>query len=330
MRLHAPRCATLGLAVTMSLVERSAVGPLTSLASRVEAPRLVSEADAQRTAVKRLPRFLSEADIADVHAAAATARASAEAAGFVASATYERQVREGGRTVWLNHRLRELLPELHSRMMAAAVAADRELWGGVLDDRAALALRSSEYHRVEHSAAAEENIPMPTHADHGSLVTIDLLLSDASDFEGGEFQTLEPDGSHLTHRFERGDALLLLSHKWHSVTALTAGKRNVLVSEIWEGLPRRCPQRCDQPWLPCMCRHARTAMYARADPAAACSVGGPSDAERLLTAGRDYWKEEAAAAEEARRQAEASESLLDWARRVKGRTSEGVKLRPGE
>ena len=33
-------------------------------------------------------------------------------------------MREGGRTVWLNHRLRELLPELHSRMMAAAVAAD--------------------------------------------------------------------------------------------------------------------------------------------------------------------------------------------------------------
>jgi hypothetical protein len=127
---------------------RAGCEPLLSLTQRMESPRLVSEAVAQRTKVAHLPRFLSDTDIEAIHAVAETARAEAEAAGFKVSATYERQVREGARTVWLNHRLAEQLPELHARMLSAARAADEELWGGVLRDREALALRSSEYHTV--------------------------------------------------------------------------------------------------------------------------------------------------------------------------------------
>ena len=147
--------------------------PPMSVTQKMEAPRLVSEADAQRTVVRHLPGFLSEADLESIHVAAETCRAAAAAAGFKVSSTYERQVREGGRTVWLNHRVLELLPELHARMMGAAQAASRELWGGVLDDRIALHLRSSEFHTVIHDAEdSGRNIPMPVHADYGSLVTI--------------------------------------------------------------------------------------------------------------------------------------------------------------
>ena len=273
---------------------RSATKPPMSLRQRVEDPQLVSEADAQRTSVKRLPRFLSDADIESIHAAADTARAEAEAAGFKVSATYERQVREGGRTVWLNHRVLALLPGLHGRMMAAAKAADRELWGGVLDNRLALNLRSSEYHLVTHDAAdASRNIPMPVHADYGSLITINLMLSDISEYEGGVFQTLEPGGSLLAHTFERGDALVLLSHKWHAVSQLEAGRRNILVSEIWEGLPRRCPQRCDQPWLPCLCRMTEDGVHVSgAEARGVCWRDGLTDAERLLVNGRAFWEQQ--------------------------------------
>ena len=80
------------------------------------------------------------------------------------------------------------------------------------------------------------------------------MLSDTSDFEGGVLSTLEPDGSMIEHTFERGDALIFPSHKYHCVTPVTAGRRNVLVCELWEGLPRRCPQRCSDPWGPCYCK----------------------------------------------------------------------------
>jgi hypothetical protein len=97
--------------VPTSPPERSMAKPPMSVMQKMEAPRLVSEADAQRTVVRRMPGFLSEADLESIHLAAETCRAAAASAGFKVSSTYERQVREGGRTVWLNHRVLELLPE---------------------------------------------------------------------------------------------------------------------------------------------------------------------------------------------------------------------------
>jgi hypothetical protein len=48
---------------------------------------------------------------------------------------------------------------------------------------------------------------------------MDLMLSSTSDFEGGVFCTLEPDGSLTNHTFERGDLLIFLSHKYASTTS---------------------------------------------------------------------------------------------------------------
>jgi hypothetical protein len=176
------------------------------------------------------------------------------------------------------------------------------------------------------------NIAMPTHCDYGSLVTIDLMLSDTSEFDGGMFETLEPDGTLLAHPFERGDALVLLSHKWHSVTPLRRGRRNILVSEIWEGLPRRCAQRCDQPWMPCLCGFEK--LYA-ADSMerGMCWRGGLTDAERLLVNGRAFWEAEATKGGQSQPEKpveEESESLLEWAKRVKEAKSAAEPTRPGE
>ena len=203
-------------------------------------------------------------------------------------ATRDRQLREGGRTVHINHHLAEMMPALHDRLLRAAREADRDHWRGaadadrpdvgVLDDRAMVALRSAEYHDVR--GKAESALPMHLHGDYGSLVTIDLMLSHSSEYEGGVLQTMEADGNLLDHTFEQGDALIFLSHKEHGVTPVTSGRHKIVVCELWEGLPRRCPQRCDQPWYPCHCKYRPLALYSspRSSP---WPPNGPTDMEKL-------------------------------------------------
>ena len=72
------------------------------------------------------------------------------------------------------------------------------------------------------------------------------MLSDATAFDGGTFQTSEPDYLR-SHAFEKGDLLLFLSHKYHCVKPVVRGVRHVLVAELWEGDEREpADGRCDQ------------------------------------------------------------------------------------
>lgn len=211
-------------------------------------PRLVSIPDAQRSDVVRVPQFLSDAEIASLHS---TAEAVAEDVE-----THDLHRRQGAPertwfTIFINHKLKELLPALHARMLQAAKTADDENWHVLDDDRYELNIRCAEYHRVMPGGG----IPMKKHHDFGSLLTMDLMLSDpvGGDFRGGTFQTLEVDGELKSHSFERGDLLIFLSHKYHCVNPVSEGKRVVLVCELWEGLPRRCAKRCNEPWGACIC-----------------------------------------------------------------------------
>jgi hypothetical protein len=95
------------------------------------------------------------------------------------------------------------------------------------------------------------SLPYPKHYDIGSLITIDIMLQEPT--EGAQFQTLElsddgkaPTQYLKTHPFSAGDALVFVSHKYHSVTRLEAGNRKVLVVEFWHGLQRKCGHRCDK------------------------------------------------------------------------------------
>ena len=66
-----------------------------------------------------------------------------------------------------------------------------------------------------HRLAPGKDVLHRGHYDHGSVLTIDVMLSDpAKDFSGGRFQTVEADGSVRTHPFNQcGDALVFVSHK---------------------------------------------------------------------------------------------------------------------
>ena len=91
-------------------------------------------------------------------------------------------------------------------------------------------IRVVEYHQMDKHGA----LPDPKHYDLNSLITMDIMLSDNESFEGGNFQTYEVDGTLKRHTFEQGDALILVSHKYHCVSSVTAGQRTVMVLEFIE------------------------------------------------------------------------------------------------
>jgi tetratricopeptide (TPR) repeat protein len=201
-----------------------------------EAPDLVPVEEAQRSSVVRVRGFLDDAGIDELLAAAAAVEAEVGAV--------ERASRGGGwSTVYMNDKFRRRLPLLHERIFREARAADEAHWGGVLRDRRALNLRCAEAHAVTPPGS----LAYERHYDQGSLVTVDVMLSDAAAFEGGQFSTLEEDDVLKNHAFEKGDLLLFLSHKYHCVAPVDAGERRVFVAEIWEGEARDCAGRCVQP-----------------------------------------------------------------------------------
>ena len=106
-------------------------------------------------------------------------------------------------------------------------------------------VRVIEYHEYSQGG----NLKEPEHYDEGSLITIDVRLSHPGDFEGGEFRTLECNGEMRSWPLaEVGDALLFLSHKYHSVSPVQSGKRNVLIMETWLGQECTRSHRCAQPF----------------------------------------------------------------------------------
>ncbi|CAE7405792.1 unnamed protein product [Symbiodinium sp. CCMP2592] len=127
-------------------------------------------------------------------------------------------------------------PELVSRIRALAAKVNcEEGWSMPVEEGN---LRCIEHHEYLNGGGLADH----HHRDTGSLVTIDLMLSEAS--SGGEFCTLEADGLLREHDFHRGDAIVFPSHKPHSVGQITSGRRSVLIVEIWPGLPRSCAHRC--------------------------------------------------------------------------------------
>ena len=142
------------------------------------------------------------------------------------------------------------LPSLRRKLVAAMRAVDATHWN--LFRRRAVAPRVIEFHRYTQRGAgadsdgAARRLLDAHHCDLGSLVTMDVMLSSASEFEGGIFQTMGVDGNYATHSdFERGDALFFLSHKAHSVSPIVRGERRVLIVEMWEGREKHCDVRCD-------------------------------------------------------------------------------------
>lgn len=132
-----------------------------------------------------------------------------------------------------NHLLQTHLPAVARKLAAAARSVDAgEQWNatcGMSD--AQVGIRCAEVHTQTRGGG----LPDPQHRDHGSLITVDVMLSDSAAFEGGEFATYGPTGEKVHHAFERGTGLVFLSLKRHGVEPVLSGVRKVLVLEFWQG-----------------------------------------------------------------------------------------------
>ena len=95
-------------------------------------------------------------------------------------------------------------------------------------------VRSLSIRNVEHwHYDVGGHLDNDTHHDGGSIVTIVCALD--GDYDGGVFRTFEEDGTHLEHPMEAGDCVCFVSHKYHNVTPVKAGRRRVMVIELWQG-----------------------------------------------------------------------------------------------
>ena len=88
-----------------------------------------------------------------------------------------------------------------------------------------------------HDYTTGGEVSSAKHLDEGSLVTITVMLTERSAFQGGAFCETLVDGRVVEKApvAERGDAMCFVSHKYHSVQPVTGGNRKTLVVEIWEG-----------------------------------------------------------------------------------------------
>ena len=141
----------------------------------------------------------------------------------------------------------ERLPKISRKLRALGEAAAGELYD---KPQHGLSTRVVELHR----STVGGGLPELDHYDLGSIITVDVRLSQAGSYCGGEFRTVEADNSvrgHGANFASPGDALAFVSHKRHHVSEVTLGERQVLVVEYWKGEPRTCAHRCTQRSGPC-------------------------------------------------------------------------------
>ena len=197
--------------------------------------------EAQRTRVVRVPSLLDVGEVALLLAL----REQVQASDAQATLTFQDDVnlsqRGNWETVYIHSQgaFRARLPEVHAKLCAAVRAADAsEGWSLLSGDFNA---RTCEVHTVADGGT----LPEPKHYDSGSLVTIDVMLAQPGEFDGGTFRTLEADDQFLRYpEFVCGDAMIFVSHKYHGVEPVTRGVRRVCVTEFWSGEERTCPHRC--------------------------------------------------------------------------------------
>mmetsp|Transcript_22939 Transcript_22939/g.36553 ORF Transcript_22939/g.36553 Transcript_22939/m.36553 type:complete len:232 (-) Transcript_22939:1176-1871(-) len=136
-----------------------------------------------------------------------------------------------------------VLQDFVGQLVQLAFKADLEGEWGLLEGKEFgkdVFIRNIELHTYEING----RLPQKHHNDTGSLVTVDAMLNDS--FKGGEFLTLEGDGTLEQHVFCKGDVCAFPSHKYHCVNPILSGTRHVMVIELWSGPERQCGHRCSQ------------------------------------------------------------------------------------
>ncbi len=195
-------------------------------------------ANAQRTQVVRLEKFLSLEEIEMIHSVAKAKLASNAAdSGALEAHT------DSWKVLYLqsDDTFRQKLPALRQRILDAVRQVDKDNWR-LFDNVDHVNIRVVEYHHMDEYGELAD----PKHYDLNSLLTMDIMLSEEGSFEGGHLQTEEVDGTLKKHEFLQGDALIFVSHKYHCVDRVRSGRRNVMVLEFWYGPERQCAHRCER------------------------------------------------------------------------------------
>ena len=178
----------------------------------------------------RVPQLLGEVEISAVLQMAATLPHATAVPGAARQTCY----------LSANDLFGRMAPAIRAKLLEAVRTVDAKHWQLLAHRR--VAPRCVECHRL----APGKDVLHTGHYDHGSVLTVDVMLSRPRlDFRGGRFQTLEADGRVTSHVLERGDALVFVSHKPHFVERVESGERRVLIMELWEGEERTCPHRCE-------------------------------------------------------------------------------------
>lgn len=215
-------------------------------------PRLNLE-ESQSFGAVRKPLLLSAEEIDSVHDLAARV---GPRCGFRARKDADGACRWSTRYLSTDRQFQDQLPALHEKLIQCAMEANADHFHVVTGDDIHLRTRCIEYHEV----LAGGKLDCVQHYDAGSLFTIDVMLSEpGDDFDGGDFVgngIVEP-----AQAFEkRGDAIVFVSHMYHSVKPVVRGLRRVLVMELWEGEERQCGHRCEHANGPCNVRPVATVL----------------------------------------------------------------------
>ena len=216
--------------------------PLQQTLMSVITERLLRLPDAavEATEVSVIPQLLSSEEIQSVFAAAEAlsgVRMPSASAGVLDASTYPHHVKFGGSHVALflhrDHHFTTACPTLADKL----VLAMRTQPNMYFSPQIPLHVRVVEL----HSYTRGDGLMVEGHRDQGSIVTMSILLSETSGFEGGSFTTCKrggmaahgDGGTHVTHRVACGDAIVFHSEKMHNVTPMTSGVRHALVLELW-------------------------------------------------------------------------------------------------
>ena len=211
------------------------------LGDNVEASGSMDVANAQQTQVVRLEQFLTKEEIELIHtvANAELANIGDEAAGSALEAHTD-----SWKVLYLqsNSVFQRKLPTIRQKILDTIRQVERDQSWCLFDNVDRVNIRVVEYHTNQENHSLSD----PRHYDLNSLLTCDIMLSEDGSFEGGHLQTLEADGKLKKHEFKQGDALIFVSHKYHNVSRVISGRRNVMVLEFWYGPERQCPHRCEK------------------------------------------------------------------------------------
>ena len=205
---------------------------------------LLTPPEAQKTQAVRMAGFLSSEQIANLISTLQDIQSTNLAGQVSRNGSGRRETAGVWRTTYLHTDglFTRHFAALDKVLREAAIRVDGAHWELLAKrDLNQVHFRTVEVHEYGPGGKLQEK----RHYDAGSLITIDVMLADpTTDFTGGHLIMPEIDGSTTKPTFNQGDAVFFVSHKYHNVTPVTAGRRMVLVAELWEGPARTCAHRC--------------------------------------------------------------------------------------